>query len=38
VPLTVAVEAYFLFNETMTPPQVAGMLITAAGVALVVRK
>ena len=38
VPLTVAIEAFLLFNETMTPAQVAGMLVTAAGVALVVRR
>ena len=38
VPLTVAVEAYFLFGETMTLVQIAGMLITVAGVALAVRR
>lgn len=36
VPLTVAVEAFLLFGETMTPPQIAGMVITSLGVALTV--
>ena len=38
VPLMVAVEAYFLFGETMTLVQMAGMSITVAGVALAVRR
>jgi drug/metabolite transporter (DMT)-like permease len=38
VPLTVAVEAYLLFGETMTHVQIVGMLVTAAGVAMAVRK
>jgi drug/metabolite transporter (DMT)-like permease len=38
VPLTVAVEAYLLFGETMPPAQIAGMLITAAGMALAMRR
>jgi drug/metabolite transporter (DMT)-like permease len=38
VPLTVAVEAYLLFGETMTHVQIAGMLVTSAGVAMAVRK
>ncbi len=38
VPLTVAVEAYVLFGETLTLVQMAGMAITVAGVALAVRR
>lgn len=38
VPLVVAVEAYVLFGETMTPVQMAGMVVTSVGVALAVRK
>ncbi|MEQ1615240.1 MAG: DMT family transporter [Hyphomicrobiaceae bacterium] len=38
VPLTVAIEAYFLFGETMTPLQIAGMLVTSAGVALAMKR
>lgn len=38
VPLTVAVEAYLLFGETMTPLQIAGMLITSGGVALAMKR
>jgi drug/metabolite transporter (DMT)-like permease len=38
VPLAVAVEAYLLFGETMTGVQVAGMLVTTAGVALTLRR
>jgi drug/metabolite transporter (DMT)-like permease len=38
VPITVAVEAYLLFGETLTLVQMAGMAITVAGVALAVRR
>ena len=38
VPPTVAVEAWLLFGETLTPVQVAGMALTVAGVALATRK
>ena len=38
VPVTVAVEAYLLFGETLTLVQMAGMAITVAGVALAVRR
>jgi drug/metabolite transporter (DMT)-like permease len=38
VPPTVALEAYLLFGETMSPLQVVGMVITAFGVALAVRR
>lgn len=38
VPPTVAFEAYLLFGETMSPLQVVGMVITAFGVALAVRR
>ncbi len=38
VPLAVAVEAYLLFGETMTPVQLGGMLVTVVGVALAVKK
>lgn len=38
VPLSVAVEAYVLFGETMTLVQIAGMLITSAGVALAMKR
>jgi drug/metabolite transporter (DMT)-like permease len=38
VPLTVAVEAYLLFGETMTLVQMAGMVVTSLGVALAVRR
>lgn len=35
VPPVVAIEAYFLFGETMTPFDIAGMLVTMTAVALV---
>jgi drug/metabolite transporter (DMT)-like permease len=38
VPATVAVEAWFLFGETLTPLQVVGMIVTVCGVALASRK
>jgi drug/metabolite transporter (DMT)-like permease len=38
VPPAVALEAFLLFGETMSPLQVAGMVITAFGVALAVRR
>lgn len=38
VPPAVAVEAFLLFGETMSPVQALGMAITAAGVALAVRR
>jgi drug/metabolite transporter (DMT)-like permease len=38
VPPAVAIEAYFLFGETMTLVQVGGMVLTAAGVALATRR
>lgn len=38
VPPSVALEAYFLFGETMSLLQVLGMLLTAAGVALATRR
>ena len=38
VPITVAVEAYLLFGETLTMVQMGGMAITVAGVALTVRR
>jgi drug/metabolite transporter (DMT)-like permease len=38
VPLTVAVEAYLLFDETMSQMQVAGMVVTSVGVALAMRR
>ena len=38
VPPAVAIEAFLLFGETMTLPQVAGMVLTAAGVALATRR
>lgn len=38
VPPTVALEAFLLFGETMSLLQVAGMVVTATGVALAVRK
>jgi drug/metabolite transporter (DMT)-like permease len=34
----VALEAYLLFGETMSALQVAGMIITAFGVALAVKR
>jgi drug/metabolite transporter (DMT)-like permease len=34
VPPTVAVQAYLLFGEHMTPTQIAGLIITVVGVAL----
>jgi drug/metabolite transporter (DMT)-like permease len=38
VPPSVALEAYFLFGETMSLLQVLGMLLTAGGVALATRR
>ena len=38
VPPSVALEAYLLFGETMSALQVAGMIITAFGVALAVKR
>lgn len=38
VPPAVALEAFLLFGETMSPLQVAGMVVTAIGVALAVRR
>jgi drug/metabolite transporter (DMT)-like permease len=38
VPPVVAVQAWWLFNEALTPVQLAGMLITVVGVYLVNRK
>ena len=38
VPPAVAVEAFFLFGETMSPLQALGMAVTATGVALAVRR
>ena len=38
VPPAVAIEAYFLFGETLGPIQMIGIVITAIGVALAVRK
>lgn len=38
VPALVAVEAWFLFGETLTPLQVGGMAVTVLGVALASRK
>jgi drug/metabolite transporter (DMT)-like permease len=38
VPPAVAIEAYLLFGETMSLLQVAGMVLTAAGVALATRR
>jgi drug/metabolite transporter (DMT)-like permease len=38
VPPAVALEAMLLFGETLGPLQIAGMVVTAAGVALAVRK
>lgn len=38
VPPAVAVEAFLLFGETMSPLQVLGMAVTAFGVALAVRR
>jgi drug/metabolite transporter (DMT)-like permease len=38
VPPTVAIEAFLLFGETMSPVQVAGMVLTATGVALATRR
>ncbi len=37
VPPVVAVEAYFLFGDTMTLFDIAGMLVAMAAVALVMR-
>jgi drug/metabolite transporter (DMT)-like permease len=34
VPATVAIQAWFLFGETLTPIQIFGMLLTAIGVYL----
>jgi drug/metabolite transporter (DMT)-like permease len=38
VPPAVALEAYWLFGETLLPLQVAGMMLAAAGVALATRR
>jgi drug/metabolite transporter (DMT)-like permease len=38
VPPAVAVEAFLLFGESLAPLQVAGLLVTAAGVALATRR
>ncbi|GGH33289.1 membrane protein [Alsobacter metallidurans] len=38
VPPTVAIEAFLLFGETLSPVQVVGMVVTSAGVALATRK
>lgn len=38
VPATVAVEAWILFGETLTPLQIGGMAVTVLGVALASRK
>ena len=38
VPALVAVEAWILFGETLTPIQIAGMALTIVGVALASRK
>jgi drug/metabolite transporter (DMT)-like permease len=38
VPPAVALEAFLLFGETMSPLQIVGMVITAFGVALAVRR
>lgn len=38
VPPTAAVQAWIMFNETLTPLQIAGMLVTAFGVWLATRK
>ena len=38
VPPAVALEAFVLFGETMVPVQIVGMVITALGVALAVRR
>ncbi len=38
VPALVAVEAWFLFGETMTPLQLVGMAVTIVGVVLASRK
>jgi len=37
VPPVVAIEAYFLFDETMTPFDITGMLVAMTAVALVLR-
>jgi drug/metabolite transporter (DMT)-like permease len=38
VPPTVAVQAYVLFGEQMTPTQMAGLVVTVAGVALTLKR
>jgi len=38
VPATVAIEAWILFGETLTPLQVGGMAVTVLGVALASRR
>jgi drug/metabolite transporter (DMT)-like permease len=38
VPPTVAVEAWILFGEALSPVQIAGMVVTVAGVVLASRK
>jgi drug/metabolite transporter (DMT)-like permease len=38
VPALVAVEAWMLFGETLTPLQIGGMAVTVLGVALASRK
>lgn len=38
IPPTAAVQAWLLFGETLTPIQIAGMVVTAAGVYLATRR
>ena len=38
VPPSVAIEAFLLFGETLSTLQVVGLVVTAAGVALAVRR
>lgn len=38
VPPAVAIEVFFLFGETLTPLQIAGIAVTAIGVALAVKR
>lgn len=38
VPVCTAVEAFFLFGEQLTLVQIAGMCVTAAGVAMIMRR
>ena len=37
VPPTAALQAYALFGEKLSPAQIAGMIVTAAGVAMATR-